>query len=66
MVVVNILDIIDDNIDNNKTVTGVQKKFSLDLHIKKHHKTIPTSNQEYIVKTQQENLNNIVYGLNIQ
>ena len=54
-------DIIDDNIDNNKTVTGVQKKFSLDLHIKKQRKTIPTSNQEYIVKTQQEDLNNIVY-----
>ena len=53
--------IIDENLNSGKTVTGVQKKFSLDASIIKSRKTFSANNFEYIVKTQQENLNNIVY-----
>jgi len=51
--------IIEENLNSSKIVTGVQKKFSLDIIIKKARKTFPSG--EYIIKTQQENLNNIVY-----
>ena len=53
--------IIDDNLNQGKIVTGVQKKFSFDIHITKTRKTFTSINNEYIIKTQQENLNNIVY-----
>ena len=54
-------EIINENLEKGNTVPGVQKKFSLDSITIKTRKTIPTTNYEYIVKTQQENLNNIVY-----
>lgn len=52
--------IIDENIGQGKTVTGVQKKFSLDINVKQLRKTFSTNNSEFIVKTPQENLKNIV------
>ena len=55
-------EIINENLEKGNTVPGVQKKFSLDSKTIKTRKTIPTTNYEYIVKTQQENLNNIVYN----
>ena len=53
--------IIDENLNAGNIVTGVQKKFSLDINVRKARKTISVMNQEYIIKTQQANLNNIVY-----
>ena len=53
--------IIEDNLDNGNVVSGVQKKFSLSFNSTKSRKTFATANNEYIIKTQQENLNNIVY-----
>ncbi len=50
--------IISENINDGNTITGVQKKFSLDLNLKKVRKTI--SNNEYIVKTPQDSLPNII------
>ena len=54
-------EMINNNLEKGKTITGVQKKFSLDINVKRSRKTISVLNQEYIIKTQQENLNNIVY-----
>lgn len=51
--------IIDENIGNGNLVTGVQKKFSLDINVRKSRKTVSVLNQEYIVKTPQKNLKNI-------
>ena len=53
--------IIDENLNAGNIVTGVQKKFSLDINVRKARKTVSVMNQEYIIKTQQANLNNIVY-----
>lgn len=50
--------IIEENIGQGNTVTGVQKKFSLERNIKTR-KTISISNHEYIVKTPQDSLPNI-------
>lgn len=53
-------EIIEDNIGNGNTITGVQKKFSLDINVRKSRKTVAILNSEYIVKTEQESLPNIV------
>lgn len=53
--------IIDENLNTGNIVTGVQKKFSLDINVRKARKTVSVMNQEYIIKTRQANLNNIVY-----
>ena len=51
--------IIEENIGQGNTVTGVQKKFSLQKNVKASRKTVSILNCEYIVKTPQESLPNI-------
>lgn len=51
--------VILDNIGQGKTVTGVQKKFSLDTSIRKSRKTLSIFNHEFIVKTPEEEIPNI-------
>ena len=53
--------IIEDNLNKGDVLTGVQKKFSITLSSTRYRKTFSTINNEYIIKTQQEGLNNIVY-----
>lgn len=52
---------INENLDKGSSVTGVQKKFSLSSTTLNLRKIYSTFNNEYIIKTQQKNLNNIVY-----
>lgn len=52
--------IIDENLTQGDTITGVQKKFSLNLSVQKSRKTVSVLNNEYIIKTPQEDLKNIV------
>lgn len=51
--------IIEDNVGQGNTVTGVQKKFSLETSVKKSRKTVSVLNHEYIVKTPQESMPNV-------
>ena len=52
--------IIEENINGGNLVSGVQKKFSLTLSAKRARKTFSILNHEYIIKTPQESLKNIV------
>ena len=56
---INQTEVILDNIGQGKTVTGVQKKFSLDTSIRKSRKTLSIFNHEFIVKTPEEDITNI-------
>lgn len=53
-------DITDKNLEEGKTVTGVQKKFSLDSSIIKSRKTVSIFDKQYIIKTPEDRIPNIV------
>ena len=52
--------VVENNLDDGNTVTGVQKKFSLDSAIINSRRTISIFNSEYIIKTPEESIPNIV------
>lgn len=52
--------IIDENIGEGKTVPGVQKKFSYSLLKENRRQTFKVLNNEYIIKTESENIEDIV------
>ena len=57
---INYEQITNSNLDEGKTVTGVQKKFSLDLSVLKSRKTLKLVNNQYIIKTPEERIPNII------
>lgn len=52
--------IIDENLNEGKTVPGVHKKFSFVLNNEARRKTIKVLNNKYIIKTENENIRNLV------
>lgn len=52
--------ITNSNLDEGKTVTGVQKKFSLDFSVLNSRKTLKIANNQYIIKTLEERIPNII------
>lgn len=53
-------EIIDENLEEGKTVPGVQKKFSYALNIEAKRRTINVLNNKFIIKTENETLKDLV------
>ena len=52
--------LIEDNISYGKTVPGVQKKFSYKLNLVGRRKTLNILNNQFIIKTESEDINDLV------